>query len=514
MMMGLLDKKNIMQYVKLALLLLVLLLPIRANAQAQNNLAQNNLLTALFGSGGGSGSGSGDVIPRFSQVIPALNGLLDASRNDRAGTLEAFKLQTETDRKRTDAQIYAAHNDRRLEHDDEIRSHYPELSNLACGIATINQSVPAIELASQNATAQVIDILTNGMYQSLISGTAVAAKRKHDIWCKLGAVADDDKCTSDPLIVGCDRDRHSCMARKDSIPCNMQAVQQEFVKMANEGYTPAREHRECIAAILSIANEFEQSNALPTKEELKTTQGIIIRGEKKNAIAREWATKGSALQEFADIVSVDESSAPDCKKACAGSNDVCSILRKVYGNAMRPNGVAPYGLPGNGYCLSPFQIAWGKELAIDQSTREDIGKLNWQQAMIVNAMISREQLKPRRERRYSIKPNTAGFGHTNEISARPVAISNNNDDLLGAIRQLTREIQKMNTGVYANTLQEASVKKRSKRGAPASPITAPTSSTPDEISDALKEMGIKVSAPAAGGVLPPITQEFPALPAQ
>lgn len=524
------------------MLCMVLLIPGTLHADALSSLLTAFMGQGLSGIGGGlsgltGGSGGGScstaggggstlaVGQPANQVIPLLQQILRQNANNGGVDNRGNEIINETNQKIADYQQQNEWERERRLRDDDITRSYPEQDQLSCGLATANQSVWVIEQASDNAVATVIDILTNGMYQSVLSGTTVAAKKKADIWCKLGAVANDPTCKTapDPLVVGCDRDRHSCIMRKHSIPCDMPAVQQEFARMVDDGYTPTQKHKECVAAILSIANKFEISKSLPTEEELKVSAGITIRDEKKQAISSAWSTMGTALQEFGEVVSASKSSAPGCDKGIRGGGDsVYSILQERYADTNRSNKVAPFGLPPDDFCLSRHQVELGKKMLIDRYNERYAGNMSTQQATSLTARLLNEIHNPTRYRaEMTSRSDYVSEGNTPAVATRAIGSTDNSSQqqLLGALRELTSQIQRMNEAAFSQQPQEVRLKKGTAPHHPA-PVAAQNSA---EVLDALKEMGIKISARtvapniapnAYNGVLEPITPEFPVLPAQ
>ncbi len=479
----------------------------------------SSLITAIFGSGFMNGgqlpSNAGTTVK--DQVIPLLQQLAILN-NDAAGVNnQGQRLMTETDIKRSTYEQQVAWERERKLRDDEIARSYPEMSNLSCALATANKSVPAIEVGVDNVVGQVVALLSSSMYRSLVLDSEISATKKAKIWCALGATGKIGACKTeaDALVEGSDRGRHAAITRKVSIPCDMRSVVQDFSKMNNDNWAPSsRSNKECIAAILAIANEFPISTSLQTEEEVNSFSGRKKWDLKVNQIAQAAATKGGVFQQFADRVSVAKTSQPNCDDGLkGGSEDVYSLLERVYQNFSRSTEVAPFGLPPNEFCLSKRLIRQGKRLLMNRYAQNERGKDNMAAKLDALVDISIENYGTSNQ--LAIFTSDAPVANTygpmdGTLADRGVkgAENDHNEELLGAIRQLTSAIQTMNTGVYAGKPQEVRLKKRA-------PSTKPAvAGQAAEITDALKEMGLKVSSPMApsNGILGPLTQEFPVLP--
>lgn len=475
--------------------------------------AITSLISALMGQGLGGGNGQFVNGDPANQVIPLLQQIYRQNADNGGTNLSTERLQTQTDIQRSTYEQQTAWERERKLRDDEIARSYPEMSNLSCALATANKSVPAIEVAADNVIGQVVALLSSSMYRSLVLDSEISATKKAQIWCKLGATGKIGACDTeaDPLIEGSDRGRHAAITRKVSIPCDMRSVTQDFSKMSNDNWTPSsRSNKECIAAILAIANEFPISTPLPTKEEANTLSGRKKWDLKVNQIAQAAATKGGVFEQFADRVSVAKSSQPNCDDGLkGGSESVYSLLEKIYQNYSRSTEVAPFGLPPNDFCLSKRLIRQGKRLLMDRYAQNERGKDNM--AAKLDALLDVSIENYGTSNQVAIFTSDAPVANTygpmdSSLADRSVkgAENNHSDDLLSAIRQLTSAIQTMNSGVYSDKAQEV----RLKKAAPA------ISGKSAEITDALKEMGLKVSSPMPprNGVLGPLTQEFPVLP--
>ncbi|MBY0428257.1 MAG: hypothetical protein K2Q32_03460 [Alphaproteobacteria bacterium] len=477
-----------------------------------------NYLQSIIGTGFRGGS-SGRFVN--GEPDPTIKGVLDQiylQNADNGGVDNNGKrLQTETDIKRTTYQEQNQWERERRLRDDEIARSYPEMSNLSCAMATATQSAPLIDVAADNVTGQVRQLLSDGMYSSLLLATSLSEKNKAVIWCKLGSTGKKGKCdvAADPLVQGAEMGHDDAITIKDSIPCDMPGVIQEFEQMKKpDSWTPNARHKECVAAILSIANEYPISNSRPTKEEVATDSGALIWGKKTNKIAMAAGSKGAILQKFNERVSVPSSMG--CEKGIrGGGRDMYTLLKEAYGNQTRQPPTEPsFGLPPSGFCLSKLQFSYGQQLMAEDNERQEAGKRNLIQ--LTEDSIAAGLINTRSA--YYFRKSSVGSGNTNgledmdsDLAPRRVAAYDNHEDLIGAIHQLTREIQKMNTGVYAGKPQEASFKKGGKHPA----VDALVNDKSAEVSDALKEMGLKISSPAPfGNRLEPITQEFPVLPPQ
>lgn len=499
------------------LVLVALLAPMPARADAITSL-----ITAFMGSGL-TGGGSGQFVngDPANQVIPLLQQIYRQNADNGGVDNNGKRLQTRTSMQIADYQEQNQWERERRLRDDEIARSYPEMSNLSCAIASANQSAPLIDVSAANTTGQVVDLLSSGMYKSVFLATELSADSKAQIWCKLGSTGKNGTCDVDYdlLIKGAEEGHTKAITVKHSIPCDMPGVIQEFQQMKTpRSWTPNQRHKECVAAILSIANEFPVSNSLPTKEEASTVEGKKIWDRKINQIAIAAGAKGGIFEKFEDRVSTAESSASGCMRGIrAGGTDMYTLLQQSYGDATRGSGKAPFGLPPSGFCLSKLQFRMGQLLMEEYNKQQFGGRRNQHQLLqdIESVLIASH-----RTHNHAIEEQVGGINSSGleDIDGgradRAVRTSDNrHEELLGAIRLLTSEIQKMNKGLYADRIQEVSAKKGAKRPVPVIPSTVIEKS--EVVSDALKEMGIKVSAPyPVGGALTPITQEFPVLPPQ
>lgn len=504
--------KKLLKIVSAAIVMIAVNLPMQAHAAVD----VGTLISAFMGSALSGGSSSRFVNGEpANQVIPLLQQIYLQNADNGGVDNNGKRLQTETSMKIADYQEQNQWERERRLRDDEIARNYPEMSNLSCAMATANQSAPLIDAAADNVTAQVRQLLNDGMYNNVLLATSIAEKNKALIWCKLGSTGKKGKCevAADPLVKGAELGHDDAITIKDSIPCDMPGVIQEFGQMKNpEGWTPNPRHKECVAAILSIANEYPISNSRPTKVEASNDDGTMIWGKKTNKIAMASGSKGSPLQKFNERVSVPTSMG--CEKGIrAGGRDMYSLLEAAYGSQKRSPPEPGFGLPPSGFCISKLQFTNGQQLMAEENERLQAGKRNLiqltQDANAISLINSRSAYWYRKASVGAV--NSSGLEDMdNDVASRHVASNDgsNHQELLGAIRQLTSEIQKMNTGVYAEKLQEAAIKKGSKRRAPVPALNDKSA----DITDALKEMGIKVSGTTTGAVLAPITQEFPVLP--
>ncbi|NDE90337.1 MAG: hypothetical protein EB059_04255 [Alphaproteobacteria bacterium] len=477
------------------LLMLALLMPHSAHAESLGGLF--SILQAIFTQGQSL----------LTQTMN--NGAIDASAN---------RLNNETMRHIADFQAQNDYERDRKLHKAKIVENHDTVSNTGCAIATANQSVPGIQVASENAVSTLIDILTNGLYYSPLTGTPIGDKKMADIWCKLGAIGQREGCTTalDPLVAGADKNAHAAITRKVSIPCDMPGVVQELQNMAADGWTPNARHKECLAAVLSIAGEFERSNALPTAKQQETMSGVTINSLKKAGIAQLWASKGSVLQQFGDRVSVSKSMMSTCDKGIrGGGEDMYSLLQEVYQGTTRLNKVAPFGLPPSDFCLSNYQIRQGTGLLLDRALATNVDASLEQQINMLNAISIATYLSNNariRDVASSVArdtypnmlngdtaPRSIGPGTPSAPAATPYTnIDPAQQQLLGAIRELTKEMKEMNKGAFADRAQEVRLKKKANE-------------TTADVQDALKEMGLKVSTKNPA-ILPPITPAFPTVP--
>ncbi len=486
--------------------------------------ATSSLIAALFGVGN-TGGGGGQYVngDPATQVIPLLQQIYKQNANNAGVDNDGKRLQTRTATQIADYQEQNQWERERRLRNDEIARNYPEMSNYSCAIASVAQSGGIIDSAAANTTAQVAQLLTSGMYKSVMLATELSADYKAQIWCKLGATGINGTCTTDYDILtkGADNGHTNAITVKDSIPCDMPGVVQEFEAMRNpKNWNPNPRHKECVAAILSIANEYPVSSSLPTKEEASTTDGKKIWDRKINQIAMAAGAKGGVFEKFNERVSVPSGAYGCNRNIQAGGRDMYTLLREDYllVNATReprPTEATSFGMPPSGFCISKMQYTKGQILMAKENRREKAGARN----LIQLAEDQEAIMLGNFESNYHSRTaqiggiNTDGLNDMDRGLAERRVSSNDHhqEELLGAIRQLTSEIKKMNAGVYADKVQEVSLKKGSKKRPV--PVGASIAEKSAEVTDALKEMGLKVSAPS-NGVLAPITQEFPVLPPQ
>ena len=253
--------KQVLRTTTAFIVLLGLLLPIPTHAADP----LSSLISAFMGRGLGGNNGSrGDVISRPEQIIPNFHALLDRLQNNAASDNNGRRLQTQTATQIANYQEENQWRRERLLRNDEIARSYPEISNLSCALATVSQSAPIIDTAAASVTGQVAQFLSSNMFKSVYLNTELSSDYKAQIWCKLGATGISGTCETDYdlLVKGADKGHTEAITIKDSIPCDMPGVYQEFDKMKNpKSWRPSQRHKECIAAILSIANEFPVSNS-------------------------------------------------------------------------------------------------------------------------------------------------------------------------------------------------------------------------------------------------------------
>lgn len=499
-------KKSAFTYSAVMIALVVLCIPSPSRADAVTSL-----ISALMGQGLGGGNGQFVNGDPANQVIPLLQQIYRQNADNGGINLSTERLQTETDIKRT---TYSEQNqwerERRLRNDEIARS-YPEMSNLSCAVATANQSAGVIDVAASNATGQAANMITNGMYKSVFLGTTISSKNKNTIWCKLGATGKVGTCdtAADKLVEGAHINPYLAIGIKKAIPCDMQGVIQEFEQMKNpDSWTPTPEHKECVAALLSIAAQYPPSTSYPTEQEAKDDNGTNLLAAKFSHTGIVGGAKGGLWEEFYDRVSVLVASTNCMKGIQGGAKSVYGLLQEKYRGTTRANKQSPFGLPPANYCLSKLLFAEGMDLLFEENRIENAGSTNLVQLVQELNDINAQQYK--QYIRYASSANTGRNTSSNipdpdnNIAVRHISSDNEQKELLGAIRQLTSAIQTMNSGVYSDKAQEVRLKK-------AAPAIAGKSA---EITDALKEMGLKVSSPmpARNGVLPPLTQEFPVLP--
>lgn len=512
-MKSILPSQLVLKSLTLALLLIVSMpAPSRADALT-------SLMSALFGQGLGGGNNGFVNGDPANQVIPLLQQIYRQNADNGGTNLSTERLQTQTDIQRSTYEQQTAWERERRLRDDEIARSYPEMSNLSCAIATANQSAGTIEVAASNATGQAMDIITNGMYKSVFLATTVSAKYKSQIWCKLGATGKEvGNCDveADKLVEGAHINPYKAIGVKLSIPCDMQSVNQEFQQMKNPAsWTPNQRNKECIAALLSIANQYPISSSFPTKEEASNDNGTNLLDSKFNRVGMVGGTKGGLWEEFRDRVSVPIAST-DCMKGIqGGAGSVYSLLQQKYSGTTRDNKTPPFGLPPSGFCLSKMLFREGKILQLRYNKEQQASNRDLKRVLedLESATIEGVDYNNMQMASLGTGRNTNGLTELDrDLAARKVASDDSdNRELLSAIRQLTSAIQVMNAGVYSTKPQEVRLDGKAKKK-----IIPAISDKAAEVTDALKEMGLKVSAPKASsnGVLGPLTQEFPVLPPQ
>lgn len=358
--------------------------------------------------------------------------ILDQLVKNGAGDTQGQKLGAKTAKQAAEYQQQQDHiRDGLIQQSEIVRSH-PELSELACGIATANMPVPAIKDAGQRAVGEIMTMITNMLAQDKFTGNSKDKVRVRKFNCAMGMLA-DQTCEKafNKKVVGAFKNRHVAITQKDSIACDVNSIRGELKALvSNDDYTPSQSNVECLAAIAALTQEFQNTRQFPTQEQMKSDPAENLHARMNATYARAWENMGNLLAAFEARISVPISSVKgangtDCFKGLKGGNDkgIYELLVDRYGSDTRTD-FPPFGMPQPGFCLSERQIEKGKEMMGNYYLANGIGAADTAQMMQDQLALAIDAAQEAMRTRGSIMNATTSAPTTEEFSggdsARPV----------------------------------------------------------------------------------------------
>jgi len=424
---------------------------------------------------------TGGIIERLQQQIAQAGqnmGLLDKSNQQ----------QTEYNQTMADQRL-------RDQIGNEIVRSRPQITDNACNIAASMDNIAIVQQAKIDVMGTIDSIITNDLFRR--PDDPIRWSQRKNALCRIGALTSEETagaCTHSPLTVG----GHKSIAfsiKKDCIPFDAQRLRADLRNASTTGYTPDPQMSEIVVAMFAISQQFERNGGLPTPQQLGSLPNLEDEADKNYDIARALAPMTPVYAALADNACPSVAMAPRCNSGPAYEL-ASTLLAKYYGTTTRtPEG---RGFPPSGFCFSPRQLRLAsKQLSKEAMEPEAFGAMSDRQ-LAQNTLAALEKIR--------IQDLDA---HTDAILASintqrdqnfkigvkrlPVKTMYDNQELLGAIKELTRAIHTLQKKELGGGVRDVQFKnpKSDKESVPENSQSDGQVMLQPE--DALRDLGIKVS---------------------